>query len=56
MSTSAIVLLILTGGIHLIGIGLFLLWMAAGHPLSREQFREWIQAQAFLKRWHRPKL
>jgi hypothetical protein len=51
VSTEALVLLLITGGIHAMGIGAFLLWMAAGHPTSLVEFKLWFKKQRFLPDW-----
>ncbi len=33
------------------GIGAFLLWMAAGHPTSLVEFKLWFKKQRFLPDW-----
>jgi flagellar basal body-associated protein FliL len=52
MSTETILILIITGGVHLLGIGIFILWMMSGYPLSFEAFRKNVKKVHFLPRWH----
>jgi L-asparagine transporter-like permease len=38
--------------IHLIGIGLFIVYLAAGKPTSVQQLKAWWKNVRFLPRWH----
>jgi flagellar basal body-associated protein FliL len=52
MSNETIVILIITGGVHLLGIGIFIMWMMSGYPLSLEDFRKNVKKVHFLPTWH----
>lgn len=45
MSIATIIIIGITAGIHVIGLGLFFIWMAAGSPMSVVQFRKWLKKQ-----------
>ena len=51
MSNETILILIVTGGVHLLGIGTFILWMMSGYPLSLEQFRKNAKKVQILPKW-----
>lgn len=52
MSTTTIIIIGITAGIHVIGLGLLLLWMAAGFPMSKDKLKLWLDEQhlPFVKR------
>ena len=39
--------------IHVIGIGIFLVWFAAGRPMSKRQFDVWWKEVRILPAWAR---
>ena len=45
--------IVITIVIHLIGIGIFLVWFAAGRPMSKEQLQHWWNDIHFLPAWIR---
>ena len=53
MELGTIIAIVITVVVHLIGIGGFLVWFAAGFPLSIEQFQRWWNDVHFLPEWIR---
>lgn len=45
MSTATVIIIVITAGIHVIGLGVFFVWMAAGSPMSVEKFKDWLNEQ-----------
>lgn len=43
MSIDTIIIVSITAGIHIVGFGVFLLWMAAGSPMSIAEFSDWLK-------------
>jgi hypothetical protein len=53
MDVATLLIIAATVVIHLIGIGLFLVWFAAGRPMSVEALRRWWKEVEFLPPWLR---
>jgi flagellar basal body-associated protein FliL len=45
MPSSTIIIIVITAAIHVIGLGVFFVWMAAGSPMSMEKFESWLNRQ-----------
>lgn len=48
MSTTTLIIVCITAGVHIVGLGVFFAWMAAGYPMSKAQL------QKVLQRWRLP--
>jgi L-asparagine transporter-like permease len=53
MDLSTLIPIVITVIIHVIGIGIFLVWFAAGRPMSKQQFQRWWKDVQFLPAWVR---
>ena len=53
MDLGTLIPIVITVVIHLIGIGIFLVWFAAGRPMSRRQLQRWWKDVHFLPAWIR---
>ena len=53
MDLGTLIPIVITGVIHLIGIGIFLVWFATGRPMSKQQFQHWWKDVHFLPAWIR---
>ena len=51
MDIATLTAIVITVVIHLIGIGLFLVWFAAGRPMSRKALGAWWKNVHILPRW-----
>jgi L-asparagine transporter-like permease len=50
MDLQTFLMIAVTVVIHLIGIGLFIVWLAAGKPMSAQELKAWWKKVRFLPR------
>ena len=53
MDLGTLIPIVITAVIHLIGIGAFLIWFAAGRPISKQQLQRWWKDVHFFPAWTR---
>ena len=53
MDLGTLIPIVITVIIHVIGIGIFLVWFAAGRPMSKQQFDLWWKDVHFFPAWVR---